>query len=140
MVHVSVGSPAGTYNVASKPFFRYVVRLCEIGLPLTPAEQEAIEVLGEIPDAFLEDEYIAAGAGWRVIPPSSLEDWSVLEATPQRLRTALLTARGVLWRHAAPAGISAREITLVDDEIEKVLAVLARAEEGGFSVNVVYVS
>jgi hypothetical protein len=46
----------------------------------------------------------------------------------------------VLWENAGSAGISAREISTVDDEIENVLSVLARAEAAGFSVNVTYVS
>ena len=62
------------------------------------------------------------------------------EDAASRLRTALETARRVLWEQAAPAGISAREISSIDDEIENVLAVLARAEAAGHSVNVTYVS
>jgi hypothetical protein len=56
------------------------------------------------------------------------------------LRNALETARRVLWENAAPAGISAHEISSIDDEIENVLSVVARAEAAGFSVNVSYVS
>ncbi|MBC5798563.1 MAG: hypothetical protein GIX03_03630 [Candidatus Eremiobacteraeota bacterium] len=139
MVHVNVGSPAGTYSVGGTAFFRYVVRLADMGLALRPADRAAIDVLGAIPNAYVdEDEY--SGNGWRVVPAMSYEDWPVLEATPERLRTALETARRVLWEQAAPAGISAREISSIDDEIENVLAVLARAEAAGFSVNVTYVS
>ena len=139
MIHVNVGSPAGTYSVGSAAFFRYVVRLSDIGLPLRPADRDATDVLGAIPNANVdEDEY--SGNGWRVVPATSYEDWPVLEATPQRLRMALETARRVLWENAAPAGITAREISTIDDEIENVLAVLARAEAAGFSVKVSYAS
>ncbi len=103
------------------------------------ADRDAIDMLAAIPNAFVdEDEY--SGNGWRIVPATSYEDWPVLEATPARLRDALEAARRVLWANAGSAGISAREITTVDDEIENVLSVLARAEAAGFSVNVTYVS
>ncbi len=139
MIHVNVGSPAGAYSVGSTAFFRYVVRLSDMGLPLRASDRDAIDLLSAIPNAYVdEDEY--SGHGWRVVPAATYEDWAVLEATPQRLRSALETARRVLWENAAPAGISAREISSIDDEIENVLSVLARAEAAGFSVNVSYVS
>ena len=139
MVHVNVGSPAGAYSVGGSAFFRYVVRLGDVGLPLRASDRDAIDMLSAIPNAYVdEDEY--SGNGWRVVPAASYEDWPVLEATPQRFRTALETARRVLWENAAPAGITAREISTIDDEIENVLSVLARAEAAGFSVNVSYVS
>ena len=139
MVHVNVGSPAGTYSVGSAAFFRYVVRLSDAGLALRDQDRDAIDVLSAIPNAYVdEDEY--SGNGWRVVPAATYEDWAVLEATPQRFRVALETARRVLWENAAPVGISAREIVAVEEEIENVLAVLARAEAAGFSVNVSYVS
>jgi hypothetical protein len=133
-----VGSPAGTYNVGSLAFYRYVVRLADMGLPLDASERDAIELLAAIPNAMVDEEELA-GRGWRVVPASSYEDWPVLEATPQRLRTALQTARRLLWQHAAPAGVTAREIVNIDEEIEQVLAILQRAEAAGFSVNVSYV-
>jgi hypothetical protein len=139
MIHVNVGSPAGTYSVGSSAFFRYVVRLSDVGLPLRPADRDATDMLSAIPNANVdEDEY--SGNGWRVVPASSYEDWPVLEATPARMRSALETARRVLWENAGSAGISAREISTIDDEIENVLSVLARAEAAGFSVNVSYAS
>ena len=139
MVHVNVGSPAGAYSVGGTAFYRYVVRLGDAGLTLPAADRDAIDVLAAIPNAYVdEDEY--SGNGWRVVPASSYEDWPVLEATPERFRRALETARRVLWEHAAPVGISAREISSIDDEIENVLSVVARAEAAGFSVNVSYVS
>ncbi|GAC1309812.1 MAG: hypothetical protein NVS2B3_08530 [Vulcanimicrobiaceae bacterium] len=139
MVHVNVGSPAGTYSVGNTAFFRYVVRLSDVGLDLRPADQAAIDILSAIPNAYVdEDEY--SGNGWRVVPASTFEDWPVLEATPERFRNALETARRLLWENAQPVGITAREISSIDDEIENVLSVLARAEAAGFSVNVTYVS
>ncbi|MGH7707330.1 MAG: hypothetical protein ACREM8_06595 [Vulcanimicrobiaceae bacterium] len=139
MIHVSVGSPAGTCSVASAPFFRYVVRFSEIGLPLLADERDALALLDAIPNAFEElDE--SAGRGWRIVPATSLEDWPVLEVTPAHLRRALETARRLLWQHAAPVGISAPEIVSVDEEIEKILTVIARAEVAGFAVNLSYVS
>jgi hypothetical protein len=138
MVHVSIGSPAGGYTVTNTAFFRYVLRLNE-AFPLKPADLAALEILAAIPHAFDDDDMIS-GEGWRVIPPASLEDWTVLEATPQRLRMALQTARRILWQNAAPAGISAGEVVDVDQEIDVVLGVLQRAEAAGCSVNVSYVS
>jgi len=139
MIHVSIGSPAGGYTVANTAFFRYVLRLGEAGLPMKPADARALYVLTAIPHAFDDDDMIS-GDGWRVVPPASLEDWAVLEATPQRLRAALQTARRILWQNAAPAGISAGEIVGVDAEIDNVLSVLQRAEAAGCSVNISYVS
>ncbi|GAC1304371.1 MAG: hypothetical protein NVSMB19_15140 [Vulcanimicrobiaceae bacterium] len=139
MVHVNVGSPAGTYSVGSTAFFRYVVRLSDVGLILRPVDQAAIDILSAIPNAYVdEDEY--SGNGWRVVPATTYEDWPVLEATPERLRNALETARRLLWENAQPVGITALESSAIDDEIENVLSVLARAEAAGFSVNVTYVS
>jgi hypothetical protein len=139
MVHVSVGSPAGTYSVENNSFFRYVVRLADAGLALRPSERDAVDVLAAIPNAFVDEDELS-GMGWRVVPASSEEDWPVLEVTPQRLRSALQTARRLLWENAAPVGITAPEIVSVDEEIENVLHILARAEAAGFSVNVSYVS
>jgi hypothetical protein len=139
MIHVSVGSPVGAYSVGNTAFFRYVVRLSDIGLALRPADREAVALLSAIPNAFVDEDEIS-GNGWRVVPAASLEDWPVLEATPQRLRAALETARRLLWENAAPVGISAKEIVSIDEEVENVLSVLARAEAAGFSVNVTYVS
>jgi hypothetical protein len=139
MVHVSIASLAGGYTVANSSFFRYVLRLSEAGLALKPADARALDVLAAIPHAF-DDDDVLSGDGWRVVPPTSLEDWAVLEATPQRLRAALQTARRVLWQHAAPAGISAGDIVDVDTEIDNVLGVLQRAEAAGCSVNISYCS
>ncbi len=139
MIHVSIASLAGGYTVANTAFFRYVLRLSEAGLPMKPADERALDVLTAIPHAFDDDDMIS-GDGWRVVPPTSLEDWAVLEATPQRLRSALQTARRILWQNAAPAGISAGDVVGVDAEIDNVLSVLQRAEAAGCSVNISYVS
>lgn len=139
MVSVNVGSAAGGCSVGSPSFYRYVLRLTEAGLPLSAAELRSVEPLSAIPHAY-DDEAATVGLGWRVVPAASDEDWSVLEATPQRLRTALETARRVLWRNAAPAGITAEQIINVDAEIEMILGVLQAAEDAGCSVNVSYVS
>jgi hypothetical protein len=139
MISVNVGSAVGSCSVGSPSFYRYVLRLTEAGVPLTPAELAMVEPLGAIPHAYYE-EAATVGNGWRVIPAASDEDWSVLEATPQRLRTALQTARRVLWRNAAPVGISAEQVIGLDAEIETILGVLQQAEDAGCSVNVSYVS
>jgi hypothetical protein len=138
-VHVSVGSSAGAYTVGNASFFRYIVRLGEAGLRLKTSEQEALEMLAAIPHAFFDD-HLDFGRGWRIVPPASLDDWPVLEASPQRLRTALETARRLLWENAGPVGISAREIVAIEAELDKVLAILQRAEAAGVSVSVSYVS
>lgn len=96
-------------------------------------------MLAAVPNALGDDDY-SWGDGWRIVPAMSQQDWPVLEATPQRLRVALQTARRILWEHAAPVGISAREIVDVENEIDTVLGVLARAEFAGCSVNIAYVS
>ncbi len=142
MIHVNVASPAGAYTVGNPSFFRYIVRLAELGLPLGRADREALDVLNAIPHAFDPDEDVPAlsGAGWRIVPAQGELDWPVLEATPQRLRSALERARALLWTNAAKFRVSAREITSVEEELEAVYGVLLRAEAAGFAVNVSYVS
>jgi hypothetical protein len=139
-VHVSVASPAGTYTVGNPSFFRYIVRLAEAGLALTGPDREALEMLAAIPHAYFDDDELVWGRGWRVIPPVTLDDWPVLESTPQRIRHALETARRILWENAAPVGVSAREIVAIEDELDEVFAILARAEEAGVPVSISYVS
>jgi hypothetical protein len=139
MVHVSVGSPAGICTVGNPSFYRFVLRLADAELPLDATDRANLDVLAAIPHAFI-DEDVASGHGWRIVPAASMEDWPVLEATPQRLRAAFQTARRVLWRNAAPVGISAGEIVDIDADIDTVLGVLQRAEAGGYSVSVTYVS
>jgi len=79
---------------------------------------------------------IASTDSWEMIralkPAEALADTE----TRERLRNALEPARRLLWENAQPVGITAREISSIDDEIENVLSVLARAEAAGFSVNV----
>src|SRR5476649_1224495 len=139
MVNVSVGSPAGMCTVANPSFYRYVLRLGDAEIALSKDDRAQLNVLAAIPHAF-NDEDMTSGDGWRIVPAASYEDWPVLEATPQRLRAAFQTARRVLWANAGPVGISAGEMIDVDSDIDSVLNVLHRAEAGGYSVNVSYVS
>lgn len=140
-VHISVASPAGTYTVGNASFFFYILKLGEAGLTLRAQEREALAMLAAIPHAlFDEEEEVQWGHGWRVIPPVSMDDWPVLESTPQRFRDALEIARRVLWEHAAPVGITARDIVAIEDELDKVFSILERAQNAGFPVNVSYVS
>jgi hypothetical protein len=139
-IHISVASPAGAYTVGNASFFRYILRLAEAGLHLHGEEREALEMLSAIPHAFFDDDELTWGKGWRVIPPASLDDWPVLESTPQRVRAALETARRILWENAAPVGITAREIVGIEDELDAVFSILERAEQAGFPVNISYVS
>ena len=136
---MNVASPAGSYTVGSPSFFRYIVRLAEMGLPLVGSDRDAIEMLANIPHAFFDDG-VASGRGWRIVPPVSLEDWPVMEATPQRLRSALQAARRILWENAAPVGVSAGDIVNIEEELDHVFGVLQRAEAAGFPVNISYVS
>ena len=142
LIHVNVASPAGAYTVGNASFFRYIVRLAELGLPVSIADQEALDILAAIPHAFETDEDVphVSGRGWRVVPAQGELDWPVLEATPQRLRSALERAHGVLWTHAARFRVSAREITAIEEELDAVYGVLLRAEAAGFPVNVSYVA
>src|ERR1700722_4332362 len=139
MVSVSVGSPAGMCSVANSSFYRYVIRLAEADVATTIQDRANLDVLANVPHAYA-DEVECSGDGWRIVPAASYEDWPVLEATPQRLRTAFQTARRLLWAHAGPVGISAGEMMSIDAEIDSVLGVLRQAEAGGFSVSVSYVS
>lgn len=139
MVSVSVGSPAGMYSVANPAFYRFVLRLGESDLGASAHDRAQLDVLANVPHAYA-DEVECSGDGWRIVPASSVEDWPVLEATPQRLRAAFQTARRLLWANAGPVGISAGDIMLVDAEIDSVLGVLSQAEASGYSVNVSYVS
>ena len=141
-VHVNVASPAGTYTVGNASFFKYIVRLAEMGLTLPRPDRDALDLLAAIPHAFEHEDDVAAmsGAGWRVVPAQGALDWPVLEATPQRLRSALERARTILWTNAARCGVSAREITSIEEELEAVYGIVQRAEVAGFPVNVSYVS
>ena len=139
VVSVTVGSTAGHCAVADPAFYRYVLRLADVGFHASPQDLANLDVLANVPHAFAE-EVEMAGDGWRIVPAASGDDWSVLEATPQRLRAALQTARRLLWANAGPVGISAGEIMSVDAAIDSVLGVLDQAEAGGLSVSVSYVS
>ncbi len=142
LVHVSVASPAGAYTVGDPSFFRYIVRLAELGLPLPQPDRESLDILAAIPHAFEADEEVPrlSGAGWRIVPAQGELDWPVLEATPQRLRAALERAQAILWTNAARCAVSAREITSIETELDHVYGVLMRAEAAGFAVNVSYVA
>jgi hypothetical protein len=139
MIHVNVGSPAGMCTVANPSFYRYVLRLGDSEIAVSADDRAQLDMLAAIPHAFT-DESMTSGDGWRIVPAASYEDWPVLEASPQRLRAAFQTARRVLWKNAAPVGISAGEIVAIDAEIDNVLGVLRQAEAVGYSVNVSYVS
>lgn len=141
-VHVNVASPAGAYTVGNASFFRYIVRLSEMELPLGGIDREALDLLAAIPHAFEPDvESVSlSGAGWRIVPAQGDLDWPVLEATPQRLRRALERAQAILWSNADRVRVSAREITSIEEELDAVYGVLMRAEEAGFAVNVSYVA
>ena len=55
-------------------------------------------------------------------------------------RSALQTARRLLWEQAEPVGVSATEIVAIEDELDELFSVLRSAEEAGFPVNVSYVT
>src|SRR5580704_10943105 len=118
LVHVNVASAAGAYTVGSASFFRFILRLGELGIPLSIADQEAVDILGSVPHAFDADDDVpfVSGRGWRVVPARGDLDWPVLEATPQRLRSAFERASTILWKNAAAFHVSAREITAIEEE------------------------
>lgn len=142
LIHVSVASAAGAYTVGNSSFFRYIVRMTELGLPLSHSDQEAVDILAAIPHAFdqEQDGAPASGRGWRVVPARGELDWPVLEATPGRLHSALERARGILWTHAARFHVSAREIAAIEEELDAVYGILMRAEAAGVAVNISYVA
>lgn len=142
LIHVSVASPAGAYTVGNSSFFRYIVRLGELGLRLSLADQEAVDVLAAIPHAFEHEEDVPmiSGRGWRVVPAQGELDWPVLEVTPGRLHSAFERARSILWTNAARFRVSAREIASIEEELDAVYGVLMRAEAAGVAVNVSYVA
>jgi hypothetical protein len=142
LIHVSVASAAGAYTVGNASFFRYILRLGELGLSLSLADQQAVDVLAAVPHALGAGEEVAfvSGPGWRVVPAQGDLDWPVLEATPDRLRSALERAHSLLWAHAARFRVSAREITAIEQELEQVYGVLMRAAAAGVAVNVSYVA
>ncbi|MBV9233103.1 MAG: hypothetical protein JO030_03590 [Candidatus Eremiobacteraeota bacterium] len=141
LVQVNVASAAGAYTVGSPSFFRYILRLGELGLPLSMDDRETIEILGAVPHAFASDDDVGmlSGRGWRVVPARGDLDWPVLEATPRRLHSALERARSLLWTHAARFAVSAGEIAVIEDELDAVYGVLMRAEAAGVAVNISYV-
>jgi hypothetical protein len=140
-IHVNVASVAGAYTVGSPSFFRYILRLGELGLPLSLADQEAVDVLAAVPHAFgsEDDVTFVSGPGWRVVPAQGELDWPVLEATPERLHSALERARSILWTHAARFRVSVGEIAAIEQELDEVYVVLMRAAAAGVAVNVSYV-
>jgi hypothetical protein len=142
LVHVNVASPAGAYTVGSASFFHYILRLGELGLSLSLADQEAVDVLAAVPHALGpgEEVFFLSGRGWRVVPAQGELDWPVLEATPERLHSALERARSILWTHAARFQVSAGEIAAIEEELDAVYGVLMRAEAAGVAVNVSYVA
>jgi hypothetical protein len=142
LVHVNVASTAGAYTVGSPSFFRYILRLGELGLPLSLADQEAVDVLAAVPHALGAEEEVAfvSGPGWRVVPAQGELDWPVLEATPERLHSVLERARNLLWTHAARFRVSAREIASIETELDEVYGVLMRAAAAGVAVNISYVA
>ncbi|MGA8326840.1 MAG: hypothetical protein WB757_12255 [Candidatus Cybelea sp.] len=142
LVHVNVASVAGAYTVGSASFFRYILRLGELGLSLSLADQEAVDVLAAVPHALGAEEEVAfvSGPGWRVVPAQGELDWPVLEATPERLHSALERARSLLWTHAARFRVSAREISAIETELDEVYGVLMRAAAAGVAVNISYVA
>ncbi|HEV3091213.1 MAG TPA: hypothetical protein VGX91_07175 [Candidatus Cybelea sp.] len=141
-IHVNVASPAGAYTVGSSSFFRYILRLGEFGLALSLADQEAVDVLSAVPHALGPDEEVAflSGRGWRVVPAQGDLDWPVLEATPERLHSALERARRLLWTHAARFAVTAVEIASIEEELDAVYGVLMRAQAAGVAVNISYVA
>src|SRR5580700_1258916 len=142
LVHVNVASTAGAYTVGSASFFRYILRLGELGLPLSLADQEAVDVLAAVPHALGAEEEVSflSGPGWRVVPAQGDLDWPVLEATPERLHSVLERARSILWLNAARFHVSAREIATIERELDEVYGVLMRAAAAGVAVNVSYVA
>jgi hypothetical protein len=142
LIHINVASTAGAYTVGSASFFRYILRLGELGVPLSLADQEAVAILAAVPHAFGSDEEVSfvSGPGWRVVPAQGELDWPVLEATPERLRSALERAQSILWAYAARFRVSARDIAAIERELDEVYGVLMRAAAAGVAVNVSYVA
>lgn len=142
LIHVNVASPAGGYTAGNASFFRYIVRMNELGLSLSHADREAVDILGAIPHAFDADEDVPhiSGAGWRIVPAQGAMDWPVLEVTPRRLRSAFERARSILWTNAARFRVSPGEIDAIEHELDAIYGVLMRAEAAGFAVNVSYVA
>jgi len=99
-------------------------------------------VLSAVPHALGPEEEVAfaSGRGWRVIPAQGELDWPVLEATPERLHSALERARSLLWTHAARFSVSAGEIASIEEELDAVYGILMRAQAAGVAVNVSYVA
>jgi hypothetical protein len=142
LIHVNVASAAGGYTVGNSSFFRYILRLGELGIPLNEADREAVDILSAIPHAFDSDSEVplVSGRGWRVVPAQGDLDWPVLEATPGRLHSAFERARKILWTHAARFSVTAGEISAIEEELDAVYGVLMRAEAAGLAVNVSYVA
>lgn len=142
LIAVNVASAAGAYTVGNASFFRYILRLSELGLALSKRDQEAVDVLAAVPHALggVEEVSLLSGRGWRVVPAQGDLDWPVLEATPERLHSALERARSILWTHAARFQVSAGEISAIEEELDAVYGVLMRAEAAGVAVNVSYVA
>lgn len=142
MIHVNVASSAGGYTVGTPAFFHYIVRLAEFDMSLSRDDREALDVLSAIPHALDRDEEAArlSGRGWRIVPPRDAFDWPVLEATPQRLRSALARARKILWMRAAEFRVSAEDVAAIETELEAVDGVILRAEVAGVPISLSYIT
>ncbi len=142
MIHVNVSSSAGGCTLGTSAFFRYMVRLADHDVKLSNVDKEELQVLAAIPHALEPEEDIlgAFGRGWRIVPPRDSLDWTVLEASPRRLRCALEYARNLLWTRASELRISAKEIASIEEEFDALDGVVRRAEAAGVPVNLSYVT
>jgi hypothetical protein len=142
MMHVNVSSPAGGCTVGGAAFFRYILGLSDFDVKLSSDDREVLQLLAAIPHALDPDEESmkAFGRGWRIVPPRDSLDWPVLEAAPQRLRSAFERARSIVWKRAAELRISAQEIASIEEELDALDGVIQRAEAAGVPVNVSYIT
>ena len=97
-MHVNVASAAGAYTVGNASFFRYILRLGELGLAAVDrGSRSGRRARGGSARARCRARRFrcVSGRGWRVVPAQGELDWPVLEATPERLHSALERARSI---------------------------------------------
>ena len=132
LIHVNVASPAGAYTVGNARSSATSCAWPSWALPLTrwPITRRST-ILAAIPHAFEADDDvpIVSGRGWRVVPAQGDLDWPVLEATPQRLRSALERARSAPLDACGARFASAHaRSSSIEEELDAVYGVLMRAE------------
>ena len=142
LIHVNVASVAGAYTVGSISFFRYILRLGELGLPLYPGRSRG----GRHPLGDSARTGPGGRSGLRIRTRLARRSGarrnglaragSDARTAPQRFRKSPQPALDACGTFAVSAG----EIASIEEELDAVYGVIMRAQAAGVAVNVSYVA